>query len=275
VPFRRFSSLAPDTESSSDWSRLRPWAAVDLGTQEAGKEKCLRDGLKHCTGSRSAVYYRSAGKQKSCLSSKVRDEMATAAAPADLLRRVVRLQVLTIAWMTVEAIVALAAAWTARSPALLGFGGDSAIELFSAIVVLWRFRSASAGAEKLAARVAGGLLFIVAAFVIATSGLSLLGYREPQPSFAGVILLIVAAIGMPWLANRKRKLATQFASASLRADATESALCGYLSLIALAGLLANVIFHAPWADPIAALALVPLLVKEGWGAIHASRHCCQ
>jgi divalent metal cation (Fe/Co/Zn/Cd) transporter len=194
----------------------------------------------------------------------------------DLLRRAVRLEALTIAWMTVEAAVALGVAWTARSPALLGFGGDSAIELFSAIIVLWRFRSKSdsADAEKLAARVAGGLLFIVAAFVILSSGFSLLGYPAPQPSFAGIILLIVAAIGMPWLASQKRKLATQVASASLRADATESALCGYLSLIALAGLLANLIFHAPWADPIAALALVPLIAREGWQAIHASRHCC-
>ena len=203
--------------------------------------------------------------------------MSIAAAPlaSDLLRRIVRLQALTIAWMTVEAVVALGAAWAARSPALLGFGGDSAIELFSAIIVLWRFRSKSdsADAEKLAARVAGGLLFVVAAFVIVSSGLSLLGYREPQPSFAGIILLIVAAIGMPWLASQKRKLATQVASPSLRADSTESALCGYLSLIALAGLLANVTFHAPWADPIAALALVPLIAREGWEAIRASRHC--
>ena len=178
--------------------------------------------------------------------------------------------------MTVEAIVALGAAWTARSPVLLGFGGDSAIELFSAIIVLWRFRSKSdsADAQKLAARVAGGLLFVVAAFVIVSSGLSLLGYREPQPSFAGIILLIVAAIGMPWLASQKRKLATQVASPALKADATESALCGYLSLIAFVGLLANLIFHAPWADPIAALALVPLIAREGWQAIHASRHCC-
>ena len=204
--------------------------------------------------------------------------MAIAAAPAapDLQRRVVRLQVLTIAWMTVEAIVALAAAWMARSSALLGFGGDSAIELFSAIVVLWRFcsKSDSGEAEKLAARAVGGLLFVVAAFVIFSSGLSLLGYRESQPSFAGIILLIVAAIGMPWLASQKRKLATQVTSASLRADATESALCGYLSLIALAGLLANLIFHAAWADPVAALALVPLIAREGWQAVHASRHCC-
>jgi divalent metal cation (Fe/Co/Zn/Cd) transporter len=204
--------------------------------------------------------------------------MATAATPAapDLLRRVVRLQVLTIAWMTVEAVVALGAAWAARSPALMGFGGDSAIELFSAIIVFWRFRSKSdpAYAEKLAAHVAGGLLFVVAAFVIVSSGLSLLGYREPQPSFAGIILLIVAAIGMPWLASHKRKLATHIASASLRADAAESAVCGYLSLIALVGLLPNLIFHAPWTDPIAALALVPLIAKEGWDAIHGSQRCC-
>src|ERR1700687_2707127 len=213
------------------------------------------------------------------LRSKIRDQMSIAAVrPApDLLRRVVRLQMLTIVWMSIEAVVALVAAWTARSPALLGFGGDSAIELFSAIIVLWRFRSKSdsADAEKLAARVAGGLLFVVAAFVIVSSGLSLLGYREPQPSFAGIILLIVAAIGMPWLASQKRKLATQIASASLRADAAESALCGYLSWIALAGLLTNAVFQKSWADPVAALLLVPLIVKEGWNAMRASRPGCQ
>ena len=205
--------------------------------------------------------------------------MAIAAAPAtpDLLRRVIRLQALTIGWMTVEAVVALGAAWTARSPVLLGFGGDSAIELFSAIIVLWRFRSQSdsPGAERLAARLAGGLLFIVAAFVIVSSGLSLLGYREPQPSFAGIILLIVAAIGMPWLASQKRKLANQISSVSLSADATESALCGYLSWIALAGLLTNAVFQKSWADPVAALLLVPLIVKEGWNTTRASRPGCQ
>ena len=201
--------------------------------------------------------------------------VALSAAP-DILRRVVRLQILTIAWMTIEVIVALGAAWTARSSALLCFGGDSAIELLSAVVVLLRFRfkSDSAQSERLAARVAGGLLFVVVAFVIVSSGLSLLGYGEPQPSVVGIILLIVAAVGMPWLASQKRKLATQVASAALKADATESALCGFLSLIALAGLLANAIFHTPGADPIAALALVPFIAREAWQAVHASRHCC-
>jgi divalent metal cation (Fe/Co/Zn/Cd) transporter len=215
----------------------------------------------------------------STLRSKTQDQLATAAASAapDLVQHAVRLQVLTSAWMTIEAVVALAAAWTARSPALLGFGGDSTIELLSAIVVLWRFRSKSdwAVVEKLAARVAGSLLFIVAAFVIVSSGLSLLGYREPQPSLIGMVLLVVAAIGMPWLARQKRKLATQVASAALKADATESALCGYLSLIALAGLSANGMFQARWADPSAALALVPFIAREAWEAIHDSRRCCE
>ena len=198
---------------------------------------------------------------------------ATVASPAEeLLRRATRLQSLTVVWMAVEALLALAAARAARSPALLGFGGDSAIELFSAIIVLWRFRtqSNSAKAEKLAARVAGALLFLLAAFLIIISGLSLLGYRKPQPSFAGIVVLVVAAAGMPWLANQKRKLATQLASASLRADAAESALCGYLSLIALAGLLANAFLRAPWADPVAALALVPFIAKEAREPFHAS-----
>ena len=206
--------------------------------------------------------------------------IAISTVPATL-RRIIRFQILTIAWMTVEALIALSAAWTARSPALLGFGGDSAIELFSAIVVLWRFRtrSNSARAEKRAARIAGTLLFAVAAFVIASSAVSLLGHRAPQPSFAGIILLIVAAIGMPWLASQKRKLATQTSSAALKADATESALCGYMSLIALAGLLINAVFHASfvhaaWADPIAALALVPLISREAYLAIRTQKHCC-
>lgn len=194
----------------------------------------------------------------------------------EFLRRAVRLQILTVIWMAIEAAVALAAAWSAKSPSLLGFGGDSAVELLSGIVVLWRFRSASdaAGAEEaIAARVAGALLFVVAGFVLLSAGLSLLGYRQPKPSLVGMILLIVAAIGMPWLASRKRKLAAQLASGSLRADAAESAVCGYLSLIALAGLVANAIFRAPWADTLAALALVPFIVKEAWHAIHASRPC--
>ena len=194
---------------------------------------------------------------------------ATATRP-EVLRRVLWLQIFTIVWMTAEAGIALVAARAAQSPALLGFGGDSAIELFSAVAVLWRFFSDSERAEKIAARIAGVLLLMLAVYVAIASALALAGHREPQPSLAGIMLLIVAAAGMPWLARRKRRLADQTGSASLRADAAESAVCGYLSWIALAGLVVNATFHQSWADPLAALALLPLIVKEGWKSIRAS-----
>jgi divalent metal cation (Fe/Co/Zn/Cd) transporter len=206
--------------------------------------------------------------------------MATAAqvSASTLAFRARRLQLLTIVWMTVEAIVALTAAWRARSPALLGFGGDSAIELLSATVVFWRFRSTSESeswrAEKVAARVAGVLLFVVAGFVLIVSVVSLLGYEEPRPSFVGIAVLIAAAFGMPILASYKRKLAAQISSASLRADAAQSSLCGYLSCIALVGLGANAFLHKPWADSAAALILVPFVAKEGWETVRAARLGC-
>src|SRR5271157_2276508 len=102
----------------------------------------------------------------------------------DAIRRIRRVQTVTIAWMSVEAAVSLFAAWRARSPALLAFGGDSAIELFSAAVVLWRFRASAAHvhAERLAARVGGALLFALGAYVAVISVTSLLGYSEPKPT---------------------------------------------------------------------------------------------
>ena len=195
----------------------------------------------------------------------------------NLAGRARRLQLLTVAWMAVEAVVSLAAAWTAKSPALGGFGGDSVIELASGIVVLRRFSKTNGTAglnEKTAARIAGGLLFCVAIFIGASSTFALLGYYEPRPTVIGIALLSVAALGMPWLAHEKRKLAASLSSPALKADAAESSLCGYLSWIALTGLVANAVFRASWADPIAALLLLPLVVREGWQAVHASGLGC-
>jgi divalent metal cation (Fe/Co/Zn/Cd) transporter len=196
-------------------------------------------------------------------------------AMAETTRRIIRIQILTLIWMSVEAVVSLGAAWMARSPALLGFGGDSAVELLSAAVVLWSFYSPSRGdhAEQRAARIAGSLLFALAAFVAFTSVLSLLGHVEARPSPIGIALLILAAVFMPWLAKKKRQLSAAAGSAALRADATESAVCGYLALIALAGLAVNAIWRVAWADPIAALALLPLIVREGWEAMKG-KPCC-
>jgi divalent metal cation (Fe/Co/Zn/Cd) transporter len=195
----------------------------------------------------------------------------------DTIRRVQRIQTVTIVWMTVEAAVALSAAWMARSPALLAFGGDSAIELFSAIVVLWRFRAHAAQeqSERHAARIAAVLLFMLAAYVAVASVMTLLGHSEPKTTYLGIAILIAAAAIMPWLAKEKRKLSAITGSAALRADAAESALCAYLSLVALAGLGVNAIWHLRWADPIAALVIVPLILREGWEAMSGKAcGCC-
>jgi divalent metal cation (Fe/Co/Zn/Cd) transporter len=190
----------------------------------------------------------------------------------DISRRVLRLQVFTIAWMTVEAVVSLAAAWNSHSPALLAFGGDSLVELLSAAVVFWRFRFELN--EARAARIAGGLLFMLAGLVVLTSVLNFLGFREARRSLVGIGILLAAAIGMPWLATRKRQLAAITSSAALKADAVESALCGYMAWIALVGLAVNAIWGKSWADPLAALALTPLMLREGWEAFQSSKLCC-
>jgi divalent metal cation (Fe/Co/Zn/Cd) transporter len=189
--------------------------------------------------------------------------------------RIIVIQTLTLVWMSVEVVVSSGAAWIAHSPALLGFGGDSAVELLSAAAVFWRFYSPSRGdhAEQRAVRITGGLLFVLAAFVALASILALLGHVEAQPSLTGIVLLILAALFMPWLAKQKRKLSVTTASAALRADAAESAVCGYLALIALAGLVITSIWKVNWADPVAALALLPLILREGWEAMKG-KPCC-
>jgi divalent metal cation (Fe/Co/Zn/Cd) transporter len=198
-------------------------------------------------------------------------------APPDAIRRIQRVQTVTIAWMSVEAVVSLFAAWRAHSPALLAFGGDSAIELFSALIVLWRFRATDAhgGAEKRVARVAGALLFALATFVAVSSVTSLLGYSEPKPTLLGIAILVTAAAVMPWLAKEKRRLSAATGSAALRADAAQSALCAYLSLIALVGLAINNFWSVKWADPVAALLIIPLVLFEGWEALRGEPcNCC-
>jgi divalent metal cation (Fe/Co/Zn/Cd) transporter len=192
-------------------------------------------------------------------------------------RRIQRIQTVTIVWMAVEAAVSLSAAWIARSPALLAFGGDSAVELISAVVVLRRFQApvAREHAESRAARIAGVLLFALAAYVVVVSAMTLFGHAEPKQSYLGIAVLVLAAIFMPWIAKEKRRLSAVTGSAALGADAAESALCGYLSVIALVGLAVNAIWHVAWADPVTALCLVPFIVREGWDAVHGKvDECC-
>ena len=141
--------------------------------------------------------------------------------------------------------------------------------------MLWRFYSPSRGdhAERQAARIAGGLLFVLAAFVAIASVLTLLGHVEARSSPIGIVVLVLAAVVMPWLARRKRQLSIATASATLRADAAESSICGYLALIALAGLATNAVWNVSWADPVAALALLLLIVHEAREAMKG-KPCC-
>ena len=152
----------------------------------------------------------------------------------------------------------------------------AAIELISAVVVLRRFQAPEAHEqeESRAARIAGFLLFALAAYVVVASAVTLLGHAEPKQSYLGIAVLMVAAIFMPWLAKEKRRLSAVTGSAALRADAAESALCGYLSVIALLGLVLNAIWHVEWADPVAALCLVPFIVREGWEAVQGKAVKC-
>lgn len=171
----------------------------------------------------------------------------------------------------------MSAAWMARSPALLAFGGDSAIELFSAVVVLLRFnvRSKNSDAERRAARVAGVLLFTLAAYVTVIAVMSLRGHNEARPTYLGISVLIAAAAIMPWLAREKRRLSADTGSATLRADAAQSGFCAYLSVIALVGLTLNAVWHVRWADPVAALVVIPLVLWEAREAMRGkSCGCC-
>jgi divalent metal cation (Fe/Co/Zn/Cd) transporter len=190
-------------------------------------------------------------------------------------RQIESFLLITILWMCVEAAVAIFTALRAHSVALLGFGADSGIELVSAFVVFLRFKKPSHIDEKSAARITGLLLFALAAFILGSSILAFTNPRfRPEPSYLGIGLLIAAAIVMPWLSTQKKRLALKTNSSSLKADAAQSLMCAYLAWIALAGLVLNAVLKISWADPTAALLLLPIVLREGWEAVQG-KACCQ
>jgi divalent metal cation (Fe/Co/Zn/Cd) transporter len=183
-------------------------------------------------------------------------------------KQIVSLQFITILWMSVEAAIALFTALRAHSVALLGFGADSGIELVSAFVVLLRFRKVTYINEKKAARITSLLLFALAAFILGSSIVAFTNPRfRPEPSYLGIGLLIAAGFFMPWLASQKRTLAARANSGALKADAVQSSMCAYLAWIALGGLVVNAIFKISLADPVAALLLLPIILREGLEAM--------
>jgi divalent metal cation (Fe/Co/Zn/Cd) transporter len=174
--------------------------------------------------------------------------------------------------MLVECGVSAFAAWTARSPAILAFGVDSFVEVLSATVVLLQFAPSFAISESKAARASGVLLFVLA-FAVASIAVVTLALRiRPKVSCAGIGITIAALIAMPILAKLKRREARRSGNVALAADALQSATCAYLAMIALAGLACNAAFHIPWIDSVAALAAIPILIKEGRSAWRG--HAC-
>jgi len=191
----------------------------------------------------------------------------------EMTRHIRRLQVVTMLWMLAECAIALLAAWQARSPVLLAFGADSFVELLSAVVVLLQFVPRFALAEHRASRLAGFLLFILAAVISLTSALALWKHARPETSWTGIGVAIAALIIMPILSAAKMKAGKKSHNAALRADAAQSAACAYLAGITLAGLALSAVFHASWIDPAAALAAVPIICVEGRRALHGAS-CC-
>jgi divalent metal cation (Fe/Co/Zn/Cd) transporter len=176
------------------------------------------------------------------------------------------LQGLTLAWMIIEFGVAAYAAAMAHSPALLAFGSDSLVELISASVVLLQWIPNISISERKAARTASVLLFMLALVVVAVALASLIVGQRPESSRAGIAITLAALLAMPVLAWMKRHEARRIGNAALAADAMQSATCAYLALTALIGLSVNAAFHIAWFDAAAALAAVPILLKEGRSA---------
>jgi divalent metal cation (Fe/Co/Zn/Cd) transporter len=169
--------------------------------------------------------------------------------------------------MSVEAGVAVAAGVAAGSVALMAFGLDSVIEFVAAFVVLRTFLAEQAGrgdrSEKRALRVISLTFFLLAGYIVADSAYTFVAASRPESSVAGIAVSAVALIAMPVLGVFKHRTGSALASRMLLADAAESLFCAYLSVTVLAGLALNAAFGWWWADPVAALAVVPLVIKEG------------
>jgi cation diffusion facilitator family transporter len=196
-----------------------------------------------------------------------------------LQRRGVRLEWFTVVWNIAEALVAIAAGVTAGSIALIGFGVDSGIEVVAASALLWRFRQARADAsreehrraEQRALYVVSATFFALAAYIAVEAIQGLASGEQPDTSTVGLILSLISLAVMPTLAYAKQQTGRALGSRALQADAVETWVCAYLSLALLAGIGLNLAFGWWWADPVAALAMLPVIAWQGWETLEEAR----
>jgi len=194
-------------------------------------------------------------------------------------RRALRLEYLTVGWNVIEACVAVGAGLLAGSVALIGFGADSGIEVISAVGLLWRLRTAGphaevaeeSAAEKRALHIVAATFFLLAAYITYEAIGSLLGREEPLTSPVGVVLSIVSLAVMPALAVAKQRTGRAMGSRALVADSKETWVCSYLSLALLIGVGLYAVAGWWWADPVAALAMLPVIVWQGWQTLIEAR----
>ncbi len=199
-----------------------------------------------------------------------------------LIREAFRLEWVTIGWMTVEAVVSIAAGVTAGSLVLIAFGLDSVIELASAGVLMWRLsvelrhgQRFSERAERIASRIGGGLLFALAVYVTAAAVWQLWRGAGEEFSWPGFVVALIAIPAMRYLAQRKITIAEKIGSGALRADAMEAVTCGWLSFVVVISLATQWLIGAWWIDSVGSLAIVYFLIKEGREAWSGEKcDCC-
>lgn len=184
-----------------------------------------------------------------------------------------RLEYLTLVWNAIEAVVAIGAGVAAGSTSLIGFGVDSVIESSSGAVLLWRLQDhdEDGSRERLALRLVGLSFLALAAWVTLEAVESLWLGDAPSASPIGIAIAALSLVVMPWLARRKRRLALRLDSRALASDSRQTSLCAWLSAILLGGLLFNAILGWWWADPVAALVMVPIIVSEAREALRGER----
>ncbi|MEJ7814694.1 MAG: cation transporter [Rubrobacter sp.] len=197
----------------------------------------------------------------------------------ELHRRGVRLEVFTITWNVVEAFVAIGAGLLAGSVALVGFGVDSGIEVISAVALLWRLLKAGpeasaeehGAAEKRALYLVAATFFLLSAYIAYEAAVALLSREGPDGSVVGLVLAAISLLVMPSLAYLKGRTGREMGSDALRADAAETWVCSYLSLALLAGVGLYAAFGWWWADPVGALAMLPVVLWQGFGTLREAR----
>lgn len=198
---------------------------------------------------------------------------------AAAVHRGLSLEYFTVGWNTLEAVVALVLGGVAGSIALIGFGLDSVIEVSSGAILLWRLRAdhdetRREEVERQALKLVGISLLALALYVASDSAYGLVKKEAPEQSLPGIALAIASLIAMPWLARRKRRVASDLGSSALQADSRQTDICAYLSGILLLGLLFNAALGWWWADPAAGLAMSPLIAYEGLQAL-SGKTCCE